>query len=61
MSTPIIGTSAVIKMGATTIGFCKSVSVSIDADLIKEYYIGGTNPDRPAGDSQRKQKLQSQH
>jgi hypothetical protein len=48
MSTPIIGTTAVIKMGTTAIGFCKSVSVSIDVDLIKEYFIGGTNPDKPA-------------
>jgi hypothetical protein len=48
MSTPLIGRTAVIKKGTTEIGFCKSVSVSIDADLIKEYFIGGTNPDRPA-------------
>jgi hypothetical protein len=38
----------VIKKGTTDIGFCKSVSVGIDSDLIKEYFIGGTNPDRPA-------------
>jgi hypothetical protein len=48
MSTPVIGRTAVIKKGTTEIGFCKSVSVSIDADLIKQYFIGGTNPDRPA-------------
>jgi hypothetical protein len=47
-NTPVIGRTAVIKKGATEIGFCKSVSVGIDADLIKEYFIGGTNPDRPA-------------
>jgi len=47
-TTPIIGRTAVIKKGTTEIGFCKSVSVSIDVDLIKEYFIGGTSPDRPA-------------
>jgi hypothetical protein len=47
-NTPLIGRTAVIKKGTTEIGFCKSVSVSIDADIIKEYFISGTNPDRPA-------------
>jgi hypothetical protein len=45
---PLLGRSAVILKGATEIGYCTSVNVSIDADLIKEYYISGTNPDRPA-------------
>jgi hypothetical protein len=35
-------------MGTTEIGNCSSVSVSIDAALIKEYYISGTSPDKPA-------------
>jgi len=48
MSTPIIGRTAVVKKGTTEIGYCKSVSVSIDVDLIKEYFIGGTSPDKPA-------------
>jgi len=48
MSTPIIGRTAVILKGTTEIGYCKSVSVSIDVDLIKEYFIGGTSPDKPA-------------
>jgi len=45
---PILGRSASIYKGTTEIGNCTSVSVSIDSDLIKEYFIGGTNPDRPA-------------
>jgi hypothetical protein len=45
---PIVGRTAVIKKGTTEIGYCKSVSASIDVDLIKEYFLGGTNPDRPA-------------
>jgi hypothetical protein len=45
---PIVGRTAVIKKGTTEIGYCKSVSVSIDVDLIKEYFIGGTSPDKPA-------------
>jgi len=48
MSTPIIGKNAIIMKGTNEIGYCKSVSVGIDVDLIKEYFISGTNPDKPA-------------
>jgi hypothetical protein len=47
-TTPIIGRTAVIKIGTQEIGYCKDVTVSIDVGLIKEYFISGTNPDRPA-------------
>jgi hypothetical protein len=45
---PILGRSASIYKGTTEIGSCTSVSVSIDVDLIKEYYISGSSPDKPA-------------
>jgi len=45
---PLLGRNAVILKGATEIGYCNSVTVSIDVDLVKEYAIGGTNPDKPA-------------
>ena len=45
---PLLGRGAVILKGATEIGYCESVTVSIDVDLLKEYYIGGTSPDKPA-------------
>jgi hypothetical protein len=45
---PLLGRNAVILKGATEIGYCSSVTVSIDVDLVKEYAIGGANPDRPA-------------
>ena len=47
-TTPIIGRTAVIKVGTTEIGYCKDVTVSIDVGLIKEYFISGTSPDKPA-------------
>ena len=45
---PLLGRNAVILKGATEIGYCSSVTVSIDVDLVKEYAIGGANPDKPA-------------
>ncbi len=45
---PLLGRSAVILKGTTEIGYCESVTVSIDVDLLKEYYIGGASPDKPA-------------
>jgi len=45
---PLLGRNAVILKGTTEIGYCTSVSVSIDVNLIKEYYISGTSPDKPA-------------
>jgi len=45
---PLLGRNAVILKGATEIGYCNSVTVSIDVDLVKEYAIGGANPDKPA-------------
>ena len=45
---PLLGRSAVILKGATEIGYCESVTVGIDVDLLKEYYIGGTSADKPA-------------
>jgi hypothetical protein len=45
---PILGRSASIYKGTTEIGSCTSVSVSIDVDLIKEYFISGSSPDKPA-------------
>jgi len=45
---PILGRSASIYKGTTEIGYCTSVSVSIDVDLIKEYFISGSSPDKPA-------------
>jgi len=48
MSSPVLGRSAVIQMDGTDIGYCKGVTVSISADVIKEYFISATNPDRPS-------------
>jgi len=48
MSTPVIGRTAVIKLDNTAIGYAKSVSVSMDVDVIKDYFISGANPDMPA-------------
>jgi hypothetical protein len=48
MSSPVLGRSAVIQMDGTDIGYCKGVTVSISADIIKEYFISATNPDRPS-------------
>jgi len=45
---PLLGRNAVILKGAAEIGYCNSVTVSIDIDLVKEYAIGGANPDKPA-------------
>jgi hypothetical protein len=45
---PLLGRNAVILKGATEIGYCSSVTVSIDVDLVKEYAVGGANPDKPA-------------
>jgi len=45
---PLLGRNAVILKGAAEIGYCSSVTVSIDVDLVKEYAIGGANPDKPA-------------
>jgi len=45
---PLLGRNAVILKGATEIGYCSSVTVSIDVDLVKGYAIGGANPDKPA-------------
>jgi len=44
----LLGRSAVILKGATEIGYCEGVTVSIDVDLLKAYYLGGTSPDKPA-------------
>jgi hypothetical protein len=55
---PILGRSASIYKGATEIGYCTSVSVSIDVDLIKEYYISGSSPGQAGVSRQRKQELQ---
>lgn len=41
---PLLGRNAVILKGATAIGSCTNVSVSIDVDLIKEYYLGSDKP-----------------
>jgi len=45
---PLLGRTAVIQLGGTSIGYCKNVSVSIDAALLKEYYINASTPDQPA-------------
>jgi len=42
--TPLLGRSAVVKIGTTAVGYCRNVTVSIDADLIKEYALGGDKP-----------------
>ncbi|MCD6421898.1 hypothetical protein J7L13_00930 [bacterium] len=43
-ATPLLGSEAVIQKDGTDIGYAKSVTVSIDVDLIKEYVMGSTNP-----------------
>ena len=49
MSTnPSLGRTAVLKIGTQSIGYCKNITVSIDADLIKDYFINATTPDQPA-------------
>lgn len=39
-----LGRSAVILKGTTEIGACIDVSISIDVDLIKQYFIGSDKP-----------------
>jgi len=48
MSSPVLGRDAVIQADGADIGYCTGVTVSISADVIKEYFISATNPDRPA-------------
>ncbi|MEM2567881.1 MAG: hypothetical protein QXH20_05335 [Candidatus Bathyarchaeia archaeon] len=39
-----LGRNAVILKGTTEIGACTNVSVSIDVDVIKEYFLGSDKP-----------------
>jgi sporulation protein YlmC with PRC-barrel domain len=48
MSSSVLGRDAVIQIDGTDVGCCKGVTVSISADVIKEYFISNSNPDRPA-------------
>ena len=44
MSTPSLGSEAVVKKGSTEIGYATGVTAGINIDLIKEYIIGQANP-----------------
>jgi len=44
MSTPLVGSEAVILKDGTEIGYAKGVTIGIDVDLIKEYVMGSTTP-----------------
>jgi len=44
MAGPWLGKEAVVKKGATAIGYATGVTVGIDVDLIKEYAIGDADP-----------------
>ncbi|MEM3463612.1 MAG: phage tail tube protein [Candidatus Bathyarchaeia archaeon] len=41
----LIGRLGVVKKGTATIGSVKNVSISLSADLIKEYVLGDDKPD----------------
>ncbi|MEM3618457.1 MAG: phage tail tube protein [Candidatus Bathyarchaeia archaeon] len=41
----LIGRLGIVKKGTTTIGSVKNVSISLSADLIKEYVLGDDKPD----------------
>lgn len=43
-ATPIIGRNAVIKMGATPIGFATGITCSISADILKQYVFQNDKP-----------------
>jgi len=45
VSAPLIGREAVIMKGSTEIGFCKTVGVTIDASITKQYFLGSDTPD----------------
>ena len=44
MSTPVLGKDAVIQIDGSDVGYAKGVTVSIDADVIKDYAIGDADP-----------------
>ena len=44
MSEPLIGRNAVIQIDSSDVGYAQGVTLSIDADLIKEYKIGDDKP-----------------
>ena len=44
MSEPLIGRSAVVQIDSEDVGYAQGVTLSIDADLIKEYKIGDDKP-----------------
>ena len=44
MSEPLIGRSAVVQIDSADVGYAQGVTLSIDADLIKEYKIGDDKP-----------------
>ena len=44
MSAPIKGRSAVVKKDTVEIGYCKGVTIGIEAGLIKDYKIGDDDP-----------------
>lgn len=41
---PLLGRNAVILKGTAEIGYCEGVTVGIDVDLVKEYYLGSDKP-----------------
>ena len=44
MSTPSLGSDALVKKGGTEIGYATGITSGINIDLIKEYIIGQSNP-----------------
>lgn len=44
MSSPIVGRNAVVKVDGVDVGYATGVTLSISADLIKEYSIGDDKP-----------------
>ena len=44
MSSPVIGRNAAIAKGGVIIGFAKGVTVTIDAEKVKDYAMGSFDP-----------------
>jgi len=44
MSSPLIGRDAVIQIDGSDVGYAQGVTLSLDADLIKEYKMGDDKP-----------------
>jgi hypothetical protein len=41
---PFIGVSGVLKIGETAVGYIRGVRLSVDSDIVREYYWGSSDP-----------------